>query len=239
MQSGRKHRPRFYCPDLMAGAITAGDEANVATTITLSPPQAHHLLVLRKKLGDEVVLFNQQAGAWQGNIIAMDKKSARVVLGQCLQSPPARAVPAPILAFCLLEKSRLDILLPKAIELGVGEMIAIKSDFTERKKEEWDNALEKWRRVSLAAVEQSERLAAPIIHPAMALTDINTWLTARRADDQLSDDIQIFYGDERRHAPPFLAMLASMGHHSSPKKKSDRYSSPAASGYAGRATRRV
>ena len=158
-----KHVPRFYCRDVVDGA-----------SATLSPEQQHHLLaVLRRGVGDELLLFNEKIGEWRATILAANKKTVTIkIMAQGKPAPLAAA--KTILYFGLLEKSRLDLLIPKAVELAASDLVPVISDFTDRKADEWQRQKEKWQKVVVAAVEQSGRLTMPRVHDATAMMPLLT-----------------------------------------------------------------
>ena len=154
-----KHVPRFYCHGAVAGAA-------------LTPDQQHHLLVvLRRGVGDELLLFNETMGEWRATISAVNKKNATIAMVR--QEKPAPAVlNKTILYLALLEKSRLDIVIPKAVELGASDIRPVITDFTDRKADEWQRQKEKWQKVATSAAEQSGCLAIPTLHDAIKLDDV-------------------------------------------------------------------
>lgn len=136
--------------------------------LELEKGQAHYLInVLRKSDGDVVRVFNSKDGEWLAHLEIISKKS--VVL--CLQKQ-TRAQPEGGKAICLyftpLQKSRMDFLIEKSVELGVTDLFPIITNRTEHRKIN-DERLE----AQIAeASEQCERLDIPVLHPIQKLTDI-------------------------------------------------------------------
>ncbi|MGI9462272.1 MAG: RsmE family RNA methyltransferase [Alphaproteobacteria bacterium] len=199
-----RHIPRFYCPHILLGK-------EFSTPFVLTVPQHHHLLaVLRRRVGDELFFFNPIIGEYRAKIIAVEKKMARLKT-LCQEKKPCPATtPTRYLFMALLETSRLDILIPKAVELGVDTITPIITDFTDRKKTAWQKT--KWQRVAISASEQSGRLTTPILADAIALTELNIFTKAPY-------HLPIIYGDETGGAgfyPTLTHILKKKTHQAQP-----------------------
>ncbi len=78
-----------------------------------------------------------------------------------------------ILACSIIKEQKMDIMLQKATELGVDEIIPLISERTVVKtNEKSDNKLNRWRRIIKEACEQSHRSNIPVIHEITPLKDI-------------------------------------------------------------------
>ncbi len=98
----------FVSPDLDTGA-----------TLTLGKDQSLYLAaVLRKAVGDEVVVFNGRDGAWLARLATDSKKSVTLDLVEQI----ATQTPASTLwyGFAPLKSERLDYVVQKAVEMGAG-----------------------------------------------------------------------------------------------------------------------
>ncbi|MGV8832402.1 MAG: 16S rRNA (uracil(1498)-N(3))-methyltransferase [Devosia sp.] len=146
--------PRLYVElDLSAG-----------TQLTLGKEQSLYLAaVLRKSVGDEVVLFNGRDGAWRCALTSDSKKSVGLELIEQI----AGQTPVSDLwyGFAPLKSERLDYVIQKAVEMGVG---TIQPVITQRTQV---NRLKHERLVANAieAAEQCEVLSVPVVAPEMTL----------------------------------------------------------------------
>lgn len=157
--------PRLYVePDLAAG-----------TQLTLSKEQSLYLAaVLRKSVGDEVVLFNGRDGAWLGRLVSDSKKS--VVLELVEQIAPQTPPSGLWYGFAPLKTERLDYVIQKAVEMGAGTIQPVLTRFTQvgRLKHERlvANAIE--------AAEQCEVLSVPTVEAEVTLERLlDAWPTDR------------------------------------------------------------
>ena len=155
--------PRLYVqPDLVAGA-----------NLTLGKDQSLYLAaVLRKTVGDEVVLFNGRDGAWLARLASDSKKSVSLDLVELV----AVQTPASDLwyGFAPLKTERLDYVIQKAVEMGAGAIQPVITRFTQvgRLKHERlvANAIE--------AAEQCEVVSVPDVEPETTLERlIDSWPT--------------------------------------------------------------
>ncbi|HWA80965.1 MAG TPA: 16S rRNA (uracil(1498)-N(3))-methyltransferase [Acetobacteraceae bacterium] len=154
----------------------------------LDPAQAHYLgVVMRRRTGDEVVLFNGSDGEFLARIDALSARGGQLVVERRLR--PQSAEPGPWLAFALIKRAAVEFLVQKATELGAERLLPFRAD---RSVAVLPSPA---RLVAIAteAAEQSERMTRPEIAPPGALADL---LAAWPADRPL------FAAIERRAAPP-------------------------------------
>ena len=136
--------------------------------ILLPKEQAHYLKnVMRRTEGDYVRLFNGRDGEVLGVIRALGKKEALVFLQENIkpQVPIAGRVH---LLFSPLAKQRMDMVIEKAVELGVTDLHPVLTHRTEHRKV---NTARLQAQI-IEASEQSERLTLPVLQPLAALYDL-------------------------------------------------------------------
>jgi 16S rRNA (uracil1498-N3)-methyltransferase len=146
-------------------------------SIPLPEDQSHYLRnVLRKTVGDAVRLFNPANGEWVAKITAESKKSVTVMIEQNIRAPEPD-----------IKKDRNDMLIEKAVELGVTHLHPVLFSRTIVR----DIKEERIKAQIIEAAEQCERLSIPTLHP---LTDLKKCLGA------WSKDIPVYAGIERSDA---------------------------------------
>jgi 16S rRNA (uracil1498-N3)-methyltransferase len=135
--------------------------------VALDKDQSLYLAtVLRKELGDEVVLFNGQDGAWLGRITSTGKKS--VVLDLVEQIAP-QPMPADLwYGFAPLKSARLDYVIQKATEMGASIIQPVLTQFTQVSRIK----LDRMRANAIEAVEQCEVLNIPVVEAEVTLTKL-------------------------------------------------------------------
>lgn len=158
--------PRVYSPQPMA----TGD------CIELESGAARHLTsVLRMTSGQLVTLFNGEGGEYSGELFAVKKGQASVVIKGFEQID--RESPLCIdLAIGISRGERMDWIIQKATELGVNQITPV---FTERceVKLSGDRLLKRinhWQQIAISACEQSQRNKVPLINSPVKLQQWQT-----------------------------------------------------------------
>ncbi|MBI1276448.1 16S rRNA (uracil(1498)-N(3))-methyltransferase [bacterium] len=143
----------FVANDLLEGETVALEEA-----------QAHYLIrVMRRTVGEKLVMFNGHDGEWLARIAEVGKRDARVELLQRLRAQ--QAGPDIWLMFAPLKHGHMDFLVEKATELGAARLMPV---LTRRSIVNRVND-EKMRKHAVEAAEQSERLDVPDIEALQPL----------------------------------------------------------------------
>lgn len=154
----------------------------------LDAAPAHYLgNVMRRRAGDEVMLFNGRDGEFLGRITAVSGKGGRVAVMHRIR--PQREEPGPWLAFALVKRAASEFMVQKASELGAERLLPFRAD---RSVSELPNP-DRLVAIATEAAEQSERLTRPEIAPPASLAGL---LAAWPADRPL------FVAIERGTAPP-------------------------------------
>jgi 16S rRNA (uracil1498-N3)-methyltransferase len=158
--------PRLHVTqDLGIGAEIAADE------------RAQHYLrhVMRRAVGDPVVLFNGRDGEVAAEIARSDKRN--VVLKVTAQRRTQDRVPDLWLCFAPLKKDATDFLIEKGTELGV----AVFQPVMTRRTNSGRLNLERLAANAIEAAEQTERLTVPEIRPAIGFDELlRGWPKDRR-----------------------------------------------------------
>lgn len=150
--------PIFYTP-----SVNIGKE-----TLILSKEESHHIRnVLRKSNGDIISVTDGKGNLYK---VKIDGFTAEGVKGKILEreSYTADGDCEISIAQAVPKGSRMDFFVEKATELGVHEIIPIhtkRSLFPNDKRE-------RWQRVAISAIKQSERLFLPEIEPLSSYEDV-------------------------------------------------------------------
>ncbi|MGJ8529778.1 16S rRNA (uracil(1498)-N(3))-methyltransferase [Maritalea sp.] len=136
--------------------------------IKLDKPQTNYLInVMRKKQGDQLVLFNGRDGAFLAEIADPHRKGAILAVRDQVaeQTPPSDLW----YIFAPLKTGRLDYMMQKATEMGVGHLQPVLTQHTQiigRLK------LDKMRANVTEAAEQCEILNVPTVHDALTFEQL-------------------------------------------------------------------
>ena len=161
--SNKSHVPRVFIP----GPIAVG------TPLALPDDKRHHLAtVLRKRVGDALVVFNGDGFEYTATLSRVDRKQAEAAINA--QEAPGRESPVAItLVQAIARGDRMDFALAKAVELGVPRIEPV---FAERGQvklagERLAKKTDHWQRVIESAAEQSARLICPALAEPCTLAD--------------------------------------------------------------------
>ncbi|MHB8104897.1 MAG: RsmE family RNA methyltransferase [Dehalococcoidales bacterium] len=143
--------------------------------------QLHHIRdVLRLKVNDEVIVFDNHGHEYKAVIITVNKKQAKLKVTP-LNTPPANNVNLTI-ACAIPKGSRMDDIIDFLTQLGVASIIPMR---TERVVVKLDDARaetrhERWQKIARNAARQCQRSNVPAIAP---VTDIKQVISNSREFD--------------------------------------------------------
>jgi 16S rRNA (uracil1498-N3)-methyltransferase len=176
-------RRLFVVAPLVAGAV-----------VTLDKPQSHYVVnVLRLRAGQGLLVFNGRDGEWRAEVA--DIRKTACVLRALEQVRAQVSEPDVWLAFAPLKRSRIDMAVEKASELGVALLCPVD---TERTNADRVNVA-RLRATAIEAAEQCGRLVVPEVREPVGLGRlIADWPAQRR----------LFVLDESGSGQPIAAALA-------------------------------
>lgn len=135
--------------------------------IELSKEEAHHASrVMRLQIGDKVGVFNGEGTIYECAINELSKSKCTLYIEKLIVSDRARSKLTLLIA-PTKNNDRLEWFLEKASEIGVGEIVPILSEHSERKKIREDR-LEK---VIVSAMKQSMNPYLPILQPLQSFKE--------------------------------------------------------------------
>jgi 16S rRNA (uracil1498-N3)-methyltransferase len=154
--------------------LYASSDLAAGSVVDLAPGQAHYLnAVMRRSVGDEVLLFNGRDGEWAARIELLRKDRARLAVVALAR--PQMAEPDVWLVAAVLKTAATELAVQKATELGVSRiMLAV----TERTNVPRANVA-RLRAIAVEAAEQCERLTVPeIVGPSPLRAILGAWVSA-------------------------------------------------------------
>jgi 16S rRNA (uracil1498-N3)-methyltransferase len=125
----------------------------------------HAIKVLRMNNKDELSIINGNGLYGKGEIIDSNPKKTKIKIHELKEIKK----PVPLtLAFCPTKNNdRNKLIIEKATEIGVTDFFPIISQNSERRK--WNT--ERFEKVLISSIKQSQRLWIPTIHPAEKFND--------------------------------------------------------------------
>jgi 16S rRNA (uracil1498-N3)-methyltransferase len=152
-------RRRFYAPPTAFDSNRNG--------VTLATDEARHLReVLRLKSGDEVYVFDGEGKEFHCRIEESRRDSADLkVINEIDPARPESPLTLS-LAVALLKGEKFDLVVQKATELGVKQIVPIitkLADIRLRDESDADKRVARWQRIALEAAKQSGRAVVPAL----------------------------------------------------------------------------
>ena len=172
--------PRFPLPD---GQPLSGK-------IVLSGKSYKHLAkVLRAKAGNRVSFYDSKGDEYLSEIehISATKITCRISQKIKQENKPDSKI---ILVQGLLKRDKMDLVIEKAAELGVGRIIPLITERSEIKlsQEKINSRLEHWRKIAESATSQSRRSFIPSIDSPKLFSKAILELNSKNPNLLLSED---------------------------------------------------
>ena len=153
--------------------------------LEVSEAVARHLQVLRIATGDALTLFDGEGGEFAATVVHIGKRDTTVTLTAF--DPIEREAPIRItLVQALAASDKMDLIVQKAVELGVTEIAPIATARATLKLdgERAAKRVVHWRAIAVAACEQCGRNRVPVVH---GLRTLNQWTNAHQGISVLLD----------------------------------------------------
>ena len=152
----------FYCKDIILNAFC-----------TLDAEESRHAVrVLRLREGDELNVTDGRGNLYRCRIVTADDRACVIEAAEQEFSTFHSPFSIHLAVAPTKNPSRMEWLVEKAVEIGVGEITLLQCDHSERSFLKTDR-LEK---VAISAMKQSLHTLLPEIHPAVNLKD---WLNSQ------------------------------------------------------------
>ena len=155
---------RFYCPnaDFSKSSVVINDTHEI-----------HHIKdVLRLKKGSSIQIFNAQSQQAEAIIEQINEAAIHVRVQRSKQNEKAQT--KIVLACAPPKKGKFELIIEKCTELGVDEIILLKTKRTEVifKEDKMISKLSRFASVAINAAKQSQRARVPHICPMTALPQV-------------------------------------------------------------------
>ena len=156
-------------------------------SVSLTGDEARHIRnVLRMRAGDEVLLINGSGTECVARIASVSEQEVvlEVVQSRVCSAEPSAAV---TLFQCFPKQGKMELIIQKCVELGVGAIVPTASKRCVVKPGGNDNKLVRWNKVSAEAAKQCGRASVPEVTAPVPLD---------KADFSLFDLVLIPYENE-------------------------------------------
>ena len=136
--------------------------------VTLDTDETRHLRdVLRLHVGDEVSVFDGAGKEFACSISEIGKKETLLAVAREIEPSSPESPFAITIAATVLNGEKYDLIVQKAVELGVTKLIPLITIRCDVKQKDAARRLERWRRIAMEATKQTGRAKLmEIIEPA-------------------------------------------------------------------------
>jgi 16S rRNA (uracil1498-N3)-methyltransferase len=139
---------RFYAP---------AEQFN-GSSVKLSTEETRHLRhVLRLSTGDQVQIFNGEGREFVAEIVTVGKRETLLNIVDEISAPAPESNLDLTIAASVYKNDKFDLVIQKAVELGVARIAPIVTFRSETKIDAALNRTERWRKIALEATKQCER----------------------------------------------------------------------------------
>ena len=129
---------------------------------------AHMTHVMRKKEGDEIRVVDGTGNAYDVRLLSINKKQAHGLVQKTYHDHNEPDVSVTLAVGVLKNPSKFDFLVEKVTELGVKEIIPLKTDRTIPDHAKTD----RWQKLALSAMKQSGRSFLPHVQDMTTLETV-------------------------------------------------------------------
>jgi len=127
-------------------------------SIVLDPNETRHLRdVLRMTVGEEVSVFDGRGDEFTASIEVIGKNNSEVLVGREMVPTSPESDLDITLAATMMSGERYDLVIQKAVELGVSDLIPLHTLRCEVRLADAGKRVDRWRRIALEATKQSGR----------------------------------------------------------------------------------
>ncbi|MDQ5921240.1 MAG: rRNA (uracil1498-N3)-methyltransferase [Pseudomonadota bacterium] len=157
--------PRFYVG--LDGVLL--EPENI---VELSNEVHRHILVLRKKIGDGIILFNGDGNQHIAIILELHKKFTLVKIHQQLKTSCESSLDLELL-LCVIANDKMDLAIQKAVELGVKSITPVLCQRSQRiYVDKISKRVEHWQKIIISSCEQCGRNIIPKINLPAKFADM-------------------------------------------------------------------
>ncbi|MFV0389710.1 MAG: 16S rRNA (uracil(1498)-N(3))-methyltransferase [Pyrinomonadaceae bacterium] len=130
-----------------------------------SEQSAHITRVLRLKPDETVRVFDGRGNEFIANLLKVDSKQVTAKLKNRVEPASPESALNFVLAVALLKGEKFDMVIQKAVELGVSRFVPLVSKRSDVKPKNADKKLVRWKRIIIEASKQCGRAKLMYVEP--------------------------------------------------------------------------
>jgi 16S rRNA (uracil1498-N3)-methyltransferase len=146
----------------------------INSSVKLNESDAKHIRkVLRLSKGKEIILFNgEREYLCELNIVRNDFATA--IIKKELRVEKRDSEGSITLFQGLLKSGKFDLIVEKATELGVTNIVPLECEYSQMKSDVARMKVDRWQKIALSASKQSERIKIPDVITPINFSDLET-----------------------------------------------------------------
>lgn len=142
-------------------------------TVTLSNEESHHARdVLRLRVGDAIGVFDGGGNEFECRIESMDKSAVTAAVTSKIEPAAPESALCITLASVVIPGEKYDLIVQKAVELGVTTLVPLTSIRAEVDLKSVSKKKTRWERIAFDAAKQCGRARLMMIAEPMPVTDL-------------------------------------------------------------------
>ena len=135
---------------------------NIGQEIVLSQDESKHVSkVLRIREGQKIEICDASGNAFVAEVISSDNPVKVKTLHMIDNNEPSKKV---VLFQSLSKGTKMDLVIQKAVELGISEIVPFETEFSVVKIKDESSKIIRWNRIAVEAVKQCKRSRVPVVH---------------------------------------------------------------------------
>ncbi|HEY2866534.1 MAG TPA: 16S rRNA (uracil(1498)-N(3))-methyltransferase [Pyrinomonadaceae bacterium] len=172
--------------------------ANSSTgRVILDAGETRHLRkVIRLVPGDAVAVFDGQGNEFLCEISTVSRRGTELFIKKRIEAASPESTLDLTLAAAMLKGEKFDLVVQKAVELGVHHLVALRTARTDVRSKESTARLTRWRKIALEASKQSGRAYLMSVEGPVDLAEFlqnteskDTLLFSERSGESLPADL--------------------------------------------------
>jgi len=161
----------------------AAPEEFEGTSIKLSTEETRHLRdVLRLSVGDQIQIFDGEGREFIAEIATVAKRETLLTIVDEISAPAPESNLDLTIAASVYKNDKFDLVIQKAVELGVARISPILTFRSESKIDAALNRTDRWRKIALEATKQCERARIMTVDVPVSFEDFLSGLTDGSGD---------------------------------------------------------
>ena len=144
-------------------------------SVELTLEETRHLRdVLRMSTGDKAQIFDGEGREFLATVTSIGRRETRLEIIEEIEPPAPESDLELTIAACVYKNDKFDLVIQKAVELGVARIRPMVSLRSETSMQATTKRLERWRKIALEATKQCERARVMRVDEPMRFEDLVT-----------------------------------------------------------------